>query len=78
MSQYRLSRGFVKVTETAGVFYAMPGCSVEIATGTDEPEKDTGFLLDGGCPFPIETDRIWARAGGSRAVLNVVPGKVPV
>ena len=37
MPQYRLSRGFVKVTETAGVFYAMPGCSVEIATGADEP-----------------------------------------
>lgn len=78
MAQYKLSRDFVKVTETAGVFYAMPGCSVEIATGADEPEKDTGFMLDGGYPFPFAADSIWARAGGSRAVLNVVPGKVPV
>ena len=57
---------------------AMPECSVEIATGTDEPMKDTGFILHGGCPFPFSADAIWARAAGSHAVLNVVPGKLPM
>ena len=56
----------------------MPECSVEIATGTDEPQKDTGFILHGGCPFPFSADAIWARASGSHAVLNVVPGKLPM
>lgn len=43
MAQYKPSRDFTKIDETAGVLYAMPGQSVEIATGTDEPMKDTGF-----------------------------------
>jgi len=78
MAQYKLSREFTQLTETAGVLYAMPGCSVEIATGTNEPMKDTGFILHGNCPFPFAADVIWARAAGSHAVLNVVVGKVPV
>lgn len=78
MAQYKLSREFTQLTETAGVLYAMPECSVEIATGTDEPQKDTGFILHGNCPFPFAADSIWARAAGSHAVLNVVVGKVPV
>lgn len=78
MAQYKLSRDFTKIDETAGVLYAMPGQSVEIATGSDEPMKDTGFVLHGGCPFPFSADAIWARAAGSRAVLNVVPGKLPM
>lgn len=78
MAQYKLSREFTQLKETAGVLYAMPECSVEIATGTDEPQKDTGFILHGGCPFPFSADAIWARAAGSHAVLNVVPGKLPM
>ena len=78
MAQYKLSREFTRLTETAGVLYAMPECSVEIATGTDKPMKDTGFILHGGCPFPFSAGAIWARAAGSHAVLNVVVGKVPV
>ena len=38
MAQYKLSREFTQLTETAGVLYAMPECSVEMATGTDEPQ----------------------------------------
>ena len=78
MAQYKLSRDFTKLDETAGVLYAMPGQSVEIATGTDEPTKDTGFVLHGNCPFPFAADAIWARAAGSHAVLNVVVGKLPM
>lgn len=78
MAQYKLSRDFTKLAETSGVLYAMPDCSVEIASGTDEPTPDTGFVLCGGKPFPFSADAIWARATGSHATLNVVSGKVPV
>ena len=77
--QYKLTKEFTKLTETSGILYATPDCSVEVATGAAVPAKDTGFILHGGCPFPIAaTDGIYARACGSHATLNMVAAKLPV
>lgn len=75
--QYKLNRDFTKLTETSGVLYAMPDCTVEITTEAGA-DPDTGFTLCGGVPFPFAADAIYARATGSTATLNVVVGKVPV
>lgn len=77
--QYKLTKEFTNLAETSGIMYASPDCSVEVATGAATPGKDTGFVLHGGCPFPIAaTDGIYARACGSHATLNVVAAKLPV
>ena len=77
--QYKLTKEFTKLAETSGIMYAMPDCSVEVATGTAVPGKDTGFVLSGGRPFPIAaTNGIYARACGSHATLNMVAAKLPV
>lgn len=77
--QYKLTKEFTKLTEVSGILYAMPDCSVEVATGNSIPAKDTGFVLHGGCLLPIAaTDGIYARACGSHATLNVVTAKLPV
>jgi len=75
--QYKLNRDFTKLTETSGVLYAWPDCTVEIVTDAGA-KPDTGFMLHGGVPFPFAATAIYARAAGSSAVLNVVAGKVPV
>ena len=75
--QYKLSRDFKQLTETSGVLYAAPDCTVEITTAAGA-KPDTGFMLQGGVPFPFAATAIYARAAGAAATLNVVAGKVPV
>ena len=73
--QYELKNEFTALSETSGVFYALPEYSVEIATGGSEPDKDTGFVLVGGKPTYFASEStIHARATSGRAVLNVVSG----
>lgn len=73
--QYTLNNEFTALSETGGIFYVQPGYSVEIATGNDTPDKDSGFVLAGGKPTYFSSEStIYARATGGRAVLNVVSG----
>lgn len=73
--QYKLKNEFAALSETGGVFYALPEYGVEIATGSSAPDKDTGFVLTGGKPVYFTSEStIYARATGGHAVLNVVSG----
>jgi hypothetical protein len=72
MSQYKLSSDFTKLSESSGVFYVMPGQSIEVS---DTAKADTGFVLHGGCAKTYSSSGIvYARALGSQATLNVVAG----
>lgn len=74
--QYKLSNDFTALSETSGIFYVMPGYSVEIATGDSMPSRDTGFVLRGGISFPFSsTKTIYARSRGGHATLNVTEGE---
>ena len=76
MSTYNLTNDFTKLSETACVLYTIPGGgAVEVS---DTETKDSGFVLCEGKPFPFAAASIYARATGGNAVLNAVPGKVPV
>lgn len=73
--QYKLNNEFTALSETSGVFYVLPEYGVEIATGDSAPDKDSGFVLNGGCPVYFSSSKtIYARATGGRATLNVVDG----
>ena len=75
MAQYKLSNEFTALSETSGVFFPAPDCSVEIATGSTTPEPDTGFILYGGCARTFSgVGTIYARALGNHAILNVIAG----
>lgn len=78
MSQYKLSNEFMPLKETSGVFYPMPGGSIEIAAGSTTPVVDTGFVLHGGCAknFISTGGTVYARALGSHATLNVTAGEL--
>lgn len=76
--QYKLNNDFTALNVASGVFYVMPGYSVElaIASGNAVPEKDNGFVLNGGRPvhFSTVSGTIYVRATGTHATLNVVEG----
>lgn len=75
--QYKLSSDFTALTETSGIFYVMPGQSVELAVGSSTPAKDTGFVLRGDFALPFSADgTIYARSRGSYATLNVTEGEI--
>lgn len=77
MSQYELYNEFIALKETSGVFYPLPGGSIEIATGSTTPAADTGFVLHGGCARIFSgTGTVYTRALGSHATLNVTAGEL--
>ena len=73
MSQYKLSSDFTKIAESSGVFYVMPGQSIEVS---DTAKADTGFVLHGECAktYASSGGIVYARALGRHATLNVVAG----
>ena len=72
MSQYKLSSDFTKIAESSGVFYVMPGQSIEVS---DTAKADTGFVLHGWCAKTYASSGIvYVRALGSHATLNVLAG----
>ncbi len=75
--QYKLNDEFTALSETSGIFYVQPGYSVEISTGESTPDKDSGFVVEGGKPVSYTgSGTVYARATGTHAVLNVVNGSL--
>jgi len=74
--QYKLDNDFTALDVASGVFYVMPGDGIEIAVGSTVPEKDSGFVLNGGRPvhFSTVSNTIYVRATGTHATLNVTDG----
>ena len=72
----KLNNDFTELDVMSGVFYVMPGYSVEIAVGNETPDKDSGFVLRGGRPVHFSTveNNVYVRATGTHAEMNIIDG----